>query len=665
MIFESGTFPDPLIRLVAAAGVIALSGFPGIFPSRRPGSGQRLAAWIQVAGSLVGLVTAIGLLLSPSDASLVVEWNLPFGPCELAADPLTALFLIPVFLVGGCGALYAVSYWPARENPLSAPAMTCFFGLLSGSMAFLLMARNGVFFLAAWEVMAMSGWFLLVTGHRDPEVRKAGIVYLVATHTGTVGLFILFAQLRAATGTFMLPPMHSLAPAAGASAMFVAALVGFGAKSGLMPFHVWLPSAHANAPSHVSALLSGVMLKMGVYGMLRTIFLFKAPLPWWGILLVVLGGASALLGIVFAAAQRDLKRMLACSSIENIGIVYLALGAGTWAAAVGNGPLALLCIAGGLLHALNHSLFKPLLFLCSGAIIHAAGTREIDRMGGLARRLPATAACFLAGAVAICGLPPLNGFAGEFVLYFAFLSEGRAAAVPWMALLAPLLALAGGIAVACFVKAYGTVFLGAPRTPAAAAGHEAGRPMLAPMALLAALCVAFGVFPQPLVRLAESAAGSLLPWRIEDGWRVASRVPLDCLSGVWIALAAACAAGGWFLLRRLRSLPLAEGETWGCGYLAPTPRIQYTGTSFSEMLCGLFAGAVRAETRAPGIAGAVPKPSRFAFIPTESLLDRGIAPAFSFAAGSFHLLRRLQHGQMNLYMLYIFVTLFTLMVWVH
>jgi hydrogenase-4 component B len=664
MELNPGGIAAPVIRLCVAAGLIALSGFPGLLLFRRPGIGQRIAAALSVSGSLLGLVTAIGLLLSPSADVFEAAWKLPFGPCELAADPLSALFLIPVFLVSGCGAVYALAYWPSASNRGTEPAMTCFHGLLAASMAFLLVARNGVLFLASWEIMALSGWFLLVTDHREPEVRKAGIVYLVATHAGTVGLFILFAQLRAATGTFAFPPLHSLDPAIGASGMFIAALVGFCAKSGLMPFHVWLPSAHANAPSHVSALLSGVMLKMGVYGMLRTVFLFRAPLHWWGVLLLVLGASSMVLGIVFAAAQRDLKRMLACSSIENIGIVYLGIGAGVCAAASGNGPLALLCLAGALLHAINHSLFKPLLFLGSGAIIHATGTREIERMGGLAKRLPRTAALFLVGSVAICGLPPLNGFAGEFLLYFAFLSEAKSAIVPWMGLLAPVLALTGGIAVACFVKAYGTVFLGSPRTPEAAHGHEAAWPMIGPMALLAALCVLFGIFPQPLVRLVESAAGSILPWPVGSGWAVGARVPLELMSGVWAALVAATLLGGYAYSRRLRSLPVAEGDTWGCGYLAPTPRIQYTGTSFSEILAGLFAGAVRPDERAPAIDGPAPRPSRYRNIPTETLLERGIMPALSLAAGSFSLLRRLQHGQMNVYMLYIFVTLFLLMIWV-
>jgi hydrogenase-4 component B len=664
MELNPGGIAAPVIRLCLAAGLVALSGFPGLLLSRRPGTGQRIAAVLSVAGSLLGLATAVGLLLAPSADVFEAGWNLPFGPCEVAADPLSALFLIPVFLVSGCGAVYALAYWPAEAHPESEAGMTFFFGLLAASMAFLLVARNGVFFLAAWEIMALSSWFLLVTDHREPEVRKAGIVYLVATHAGTVGLFILFAQLRAATGSFVFPPLHSLDPAAGASGMFLAALVGFCAKSGLMPFHVWLPSAHANAPSHVSALLSGVMLKMGVYGMLRTVFLFRAPLHWWGVLLLVLGASSMVLGIVFAAAQRDLKRMLACSSIENIGIVYLGIGAGVCAAAANNPPLALLCLAGALLHAINHSLFKPLLFLGSGAIIHATGTRELDRMGGLAKRLPWSAALFLAGSVAICGLPPLNGFAGEFLLYFAFLSEARSAPVPWMALLSPLLALAGGIAVACFVKAYGTVFLGSPRTPEAAHGHEAAWPMLAPMALLAALCVLFGIFPQPLVRLVESAVAGILPWPVSPEWAAGSRVPLGFLSGVWAALVAAALLGGFAWFRRMRSLPVADGETWGCGYLAPAPRIQYTGTSFTEILTGLFAGAVRADERVPAIEGPAPRPSRYRNRPTETLLERGILPALSLAAGSFSLLRRLQHGQMNVYMLYIFVTLFLLMIWV-
>jgi hydrogenase-4 component B len=663
MAWNPGELSSPVIRLCAAAGLVALSGFPGLLLAGRPGAGQRVAAALTAAGSLLGIFTAAGLLLSPSAEAREASWNLPFGPCEVAADPLSALFLLPVFLVSACGAVYALDYVPGARHRSTEPAMTLFHGLLAGSMAFLLLSRNGVLFLAAWEVMAMSGWFLLVTDHRDPEVRKAGLVYLVATHAGTVGLFILFAKLRAATGSFVFPPLHSLDPAAGGAALFAAALVGFCSKSGLMPFHVWLPSAHANAPSHVSALLSGVMLKMGVYGVLRTVFLFRTPPFLWGAVLLALGAASMVLGIVFAAAQRDLKRMLACSSIENVGIVYLGVGAGVCAAASGNGPAALLCLAGALLHALNHSLFKPLLFLCAGSVLHAAGTREIDRMGGLAKRIPRTAALFLAGAVAICGLPPMNGFAGEFLLYFAFLSEARSAAVPWMATLAPLLALAGGVAAACFVKAYGIAFLGSPRTAEPPHGGEAGRAMLLPMGLLAALCLLFGVFPQPLVRLAESAAGTLLPHPVPAGWSAAARVPLAFLGGTWAALGGAALLAGLLWRRRTRALPSAADETWGCGYLAPSPRMQYTGVSFSGMLAGLFGGAVRPAEERPSVPGPAPAPSRFRHAPTETLLDRGILPALSLVAAFFSFLRLVQHGRMNVYMLYIFVTLFLLMAW--
>lgn len=660
-----GGFPDPVILLGAAAVTTALSGLPGLLPGLRPGAGQRIAAGLASAASLLGLFASVAFLLDPVPLSYLLDWTLPFGECEIAVDALTALFLIPVFLVSGCGAVYAVSYWPGAERRATEPAMTFFSGILAASMALLLLARNGVLFLMAWEAMALSAYFLLAADRDDPEVQRAGTVYLIATHVGTMALFILFALLRSGTDTFAFPAARSLAVGGSATAIFLAAVVGFGSKAGLMPLHAWLPAAHANAPSHVSAILSGVMLKMGVYGILRTAFFFHASPAWWGMLLIGLGGLSALLGIVFAASQRDLKRLLAYSSIENVGIVFLGIGAGMVGISRGSVPLATLGLAGALLHALNHSFFKPLLFLGSGAMIHACGSREIDRMGGLASRMPSTALLFLAGSAAICGLPPLNGFAGELLLYLGFLSDARTAAAPWLALFAPLLALVGGIAAACFVKLYGIAFLGSPRSAAAAHGHEAPAAMLGPMALLAFLCLLGGVLPQATLRLVEPALAAVLPWPPAQGSAVASLAPLGALTVAGSALLVLSAVLGFSLARRIASRPVAASSTWGCGYLAPTPRMQYTGVSFSGQLADLFEGAVRPGRKGPSIHGLSPAPSSFRYEPTESLLDRMLFPAFSLAGAAFAFIHRLQHGHMHVYMLYIFVTLFLLMIWAH
>lgn len=652
---------DPASQILAAVVLAALSGLPGV-ALRRFLPSQLLAAVTAVIASLLGVGGAVRMLAERRTATFSIAWTFPFGPGDIAIDPLSALFLIPVFLVFGCGSLYALGYWPAAANRATEPKLTFFYGLLAAAMAAVVVARNGVLLLMAWEVMALSAYFLLTVEHRDPTVRQAGIVYLVATHAGTAGLFVLFSLLKGTTGSFLFPAPHSLDPAlVPATVLFVAALVGFGAKAGLMPLHLWLPAAHASAPSHVSAIMSGVMLKIGIYGILRTVSFF-APIPlWWGGLILVTGAVSALAGIVLAASQRDMKRLLACSSIENIGIIALGIGTALVGEATGNAPLFTLGMTGALLHLLNHSLFKPLLFFGAGAVIHATGTREIDRMGGLARSMPRTALLFLTGAVAICGLPPFNGFVGEFLLYAGFFGEAVSAPVPLLALAAPLLALVGGIVVITFVKLYGVAFLGTPRS-AASHPHPAGWQMGVPMGLLAFCCLATGIIPAPLFHLvtpAVAAFGTIPP------------VPLETLVPVgWLSLGMGLLGGAvllvaLFLAFRLRRTPVARGGTWGCGYLAPSPRIQYTGVSFADSLVRQFEGIVAPRREGPDIAGLFPAPASFRFAPTETILERIVMPLFRTAGLSFAFLRRLQHGRLHLYMLYFLTTLFLLMVWAH
>jgi hydrogenase-4 component B len=661
---------DPTALLLCAALLTFLSGLPGQFLRGRSAAraeggpsplGQRIAAALSLAASAAGLPAALSLLLAPRPSTWTLSWTLPFGACDFAADSLSAFFLLPVFLVSACASVYALRYWPASENGRTEPALTFFQGTLCGSMALLLLARNGVAFLMAWEAMALSAYFALAAEHRKEEVRRASTVYLVATHIGTMALFVLFALLRSETGSFAFPALRSLGTSPSAGLLFLLALAGFGAKAGLMPLHVWLPSAHANAPSHVSALLSGVMLKMGVYGLLRFVLFHASPPLWWGALLLALGSLSAVLGIVFAAGQGDVKRLLAYSSIENLGIVAAMAGLSLVGSASGNRTVELLGMAGALVHALNHSLFKPLLFLGSGALIHGAGSREMNRMGGMARRMPVTAALFLMGCAAICALPPFNGFAGEFIVYSGLLEEARSAAFPWLALFAPVLALAGGVAALAFVKLYGTVFLGNPRSGEAASCHEAPAAMTAPMALLAALCLLFGLLPALPVRLAEAVTAEAFPAAAAGAGAVSALVPLGWITAAGLLLAALASATGLLLLRRLRRLPPEHGPTWGCGYLAPTARMQYTGGSFSEMLSGLFAGAARPRREEPAVTGIAPGEASFGLVPTETLLDRAVRPAFRLAETGFAFLHKLQHGRIHVYMLYIFVTLFLLM----
>lgn len=652
---------DPSVLLLISIIITAFSGVPGLF-LKQSSLGQRLATFSAVIAALLAIPSAIFMLTARQTATYVVSWTLPFDACEIGLDPLSLFFLIPIFIVFLCGSIYANGYWSAASHRSTEPSVTFFYGLLAAAMALVVVARNGALLLIAWEIMALAGYFLLVAEHEKPDTRAAGAVYLIASHIGVAALYVLFSLLRFHTKTFLFPAPGGLhIEATSASLLFIAALVGFGSKAGLMPLHIWLPAAHANAPSHVSAILSGVMLKMGIYGMLRVLsFISERPL-WWGALLVIAGIASALLGICLAASQRNIKRLLAYSSIENIGIIAVGLGIALIGQTTGNARLAFLGMTGTLLHILNHSLFKPLLFFSAGSVMHATGTLEMDRMGGLAKRMPWSAFLSLCGAIAICGLPPFNGFVSEFLLYMGFFGEARAQA-PYIAFCAPLLALVGGVAVICFVKMHGVTFLGAPRSEQAADSHEAPFSMIGPMMALAGLCLAGGLFPQAFLLLVRPVLATLTP--------VVSGSAVLPLQPVWFTLAGLGALGlgasvAILIRSRIGLLQTATASTWGCGYLKPNSRMQYTGTSFSQPLISLMDGIVRTRVIMPGISGYTPKPAALFYLPEETILERLIQPLFRIIGIAFSFLRRLQHGQAHVYIFYIFATLFLLMLWVH
>ncbi|MDU0459932.1 MAG: proton-conducting transporter membrane subunit [Geobacteraceae bacterium] len=663
--FSQG-FPDPALLAIIAALITGFAGVPGLF-LRTAGAGQVIAAGMQILAALVGIPAALALLFARASVTYTLNWGLPFGPCELAIDPLSAFFLLPVFTVGAAGSLFALGYWPAASHRSSERGLTFFFGLLTSSMALLVMARNGVFFLMTWEVMALSAYFLIVTEHEREDVRSAGTRYLIATHTGSAALLVFFSLLAARTGSFLLPAAGSLSALPPVMmSVAVAALLGFGAKAGIMPLHIWLPAAHANAPSHVSAIMSGVMLKMGLYGIFRTLTFFHDPPLLWGAVLTVAGITSALAGIAFAAAQHDLKRLLAYSSIENIGIVTTALGVAMLGHSSHSHTLAYLGLSAALLHILNHSLFKPLLFLGSGVVIHATGTRNMNLMGGLGKSTPKAALLFLTGVVAICGIPPLNGFVSEFLLYLGLFSQLQASSLSYIVFLAPALALVGGLAVISFTKLYGSVFLGTPRNYDASRAHEARATMLLPMAVFALGCLAIGLFPQFALRLVRPALDSFMPAATDAAVQVSGYMTvLGRLSLLGILLLAAMAAIALLWNLRLQRLPALSAATWGCGYQRATARMQYAASSFSEIAVSVFDGVIRQRCERPVLSGLFPRPARCLDQPSETVLEQVVTPLFMVTGGAFAFLRRLQHGQMHVYMIYIFATLFILMIWAH
>ena len=482
--------PMTILPVLGAIALPAASGLAAVALRRRPAAGQAVACATLCAGAALGLVAA---------AAALAGGEVSAPGLGLRVDALSAVFLAPICAVCALGAIYGLGYFPQAALGARAVRLQLYYGLVTAGMVLLVAASNAIAFLVGWEVMALSAFLLVHTDHERAEVQRAAFVYLAATHVGTIALFALFALLRQTAGSFEFAAMQGLSGAGPrASFAFALALVGFGLKAGLMPLHFWLPGAHAATPSHISAVMSGVLIKTGIYGLLRVTGFFDAPPAAWGTALLLLGGASAVLGVAFALAQHDLKRLLAYHSVENIGIIALGAGLALLGRARGEPALVMLGLGGAALHVVNHALFKSLLFLGAGAVQHATGTRELDLLGGLARPMRATAILFLVGAAAICGLPPLNGFVSEWLVYLGFLAameRGGHELFAFAVLGVPVLALVGGLAAGCFAKVVGVVFLGTPRSAHARAAHEAPRTMLAPMAILAGACIAIGLAP--------------------------------------------------------------------------------------------------------------------------------------------------------------------------
>lgn len=651
--------------VLTGAVLLAVSGVPGLFLDRRGAAGQRIAVALTLVGAAVGLA-GTGLRLAAEAApELSAPWRVLGGSFDVAVDGLSAVFLIPIFLMAALGSVYGLGYWAQAHHPDDGRKLRLFYGLVPAAMALVVAARNAVLFLTAWEIMALSAFFLVATEDRVAEVRQAGLVYLVTTNLGTLCLLALFGVLRHATGSFHLGPIapELLRPGAAAAA-FLLALVGFGLKAGILPLHIWLPAAHANAPSHVSALLSGVVIKMGIFGIARITGFLPAPPTWWGGALLALGVASGVLGVAFAIGQHDLKRLLAYHSIENIGIICLGLGLALLGRTVGRGDWVCLGLAGALLHVWNHGLFKSLLFLSAGSAIHATHTRDIDHLGGLLKRMPLTGLAFFVGAAAICGLPPLNGFVSELLIYLGLFRTVSGTGLQWpaAALAAPALALIGALAVACFVKVFGVAFLGEPRSPAAEAASESPATMTAPLIILGALCAAIGLFPSLVAPLLDRAVAAWVPGAPPSP-ALASLSPLGWVSGLGLGLVAFLGLLTLVVRAWLRTRPVAREGTWDCGYLAPSPTMQYTSSSFAEMLVGLFAWVLRPKVHQPLRPGLFEPSGSFESEVPDVVLDGAVLPALAGAERLFGRLRLLHQGRIQAYVLYIFLALLGLLLW--
>lgn len=657
---------------IAGSGVCLLAG-----------RNRHVAGWLgagtAVAGSVLALSACLSWLIGSHGATWQVEllwWSMPFGRLVLAWDGLSALFVFATALVTALAAIYGVGY--LRHAPEGRPfgLAWCLFNLLTASMVGVFLAANAMLFLLSWEVMALTSFGLVLFDHERPGVRRAGLIYFVATHLGTALLLVMFLLLgREAGGSLDFCDLRDVALGPGlAGAVFVLALIGFGTKAGLMPMHVWLPEAHPAAPSHVSAVMSGVMIKTGIYGIVRIISWLGCPPPGWGWTLVVLGAVSGVLGILFALAQRDLKRMLAYSSVENVGIITMGLGIGLLGLSAGSPVMSTLGFAGTMLHVLNHALFKSLLFLNAGCVLQATGTAEIDRQGGLLRRMPVTGNTFLIGSAAIAGLPPFNGFVGEILVFLGALtplldavSGGPTFALAGGLVAALALAVIGTLAVACFAKAFGMVFLGEPRRGAYAdTAQEVAGSMRLPMLLLAVCCLIIGLTASWMFQAVIPAVQVLLcNHGAIDAGAVGNRViyPLQIVSllaGGVLVLALLL-----FALRHalLRDRVVDATVTWDCGYAAPTARMQYTASSFAQPILWIMRHVMMARRCFTPPHGLFPAQAAFASETPDVYQERLYRPLFKKLESLLGRVQWIQHGKLNYYILSIVLALLVLLAW--
>ena len=644
---------------VALILIAACSWIGAALLSLNPRSDERWSRWLGIIGSILASASAVHVLASGAISRL----EFPFwrGAARLEMDGLSAAFLLPLHLVAGLGVVYGKAYWPLNLPKGAGRSLRFQYGLLVAAMSMLFVARHGLLFLLAWELMAISAFLLIATDHETPEVRRASWVYLVSTHTGTALLTAMVILLAHRNGGLLwLPIPAGNSPGLDAWILLLA-IAGFSFKAGLLPLHFWLPSAHASAPSHVSAILSAVMLKTGIYGILRVSALLPS-IPWgFGSALLALGALSAVYGVGNALAQRDYKRLLAYSSIENLGIIAMGVGLGLSGRANHDPWLVALGFGGAIFHVWNHAIFKSLLFLGAGSILHATGTRDMEALGGLASRMPRTALLMFPAVLAVSALPPFNAFLSEWLLYrgiFSSLTRGfpGAAAIALVAL-----AFTGGLAAAAFAKFYGILFLGSPRSPVAEHAHDPPRAMLLPMAALACLSLGTGLAGVLLLPCLDRVVAVVAPGSAAM-LALGLRADMRLLVGAE-ALLLVCGLLAFLWWRRSGSSPMSEGPrppTWDCGYAVAVPRAEYSGSSFSDAWAPLQLGL---KARIRPITAIFPNPAVFRSEFRDVVGEMILGPRMERLAVRLLRFRGLQPGYLSIYILYVLLALLGAFLW--
>ena len=649
---------------VAALATLVGAGLLALVTSRWARLASASGAAGAVLGCALGEVYAVRALLAGDGGAIALRWEVPYGWMRIGVDALSAFFLVPIFGLGAIVAPYGAAYLDGdRGRKALGPPWLAFNALLA-SMALVVVARQAVLFLVAWEVMSLSAYFCVTFDPEDRDMARGGWVYLVASHIGTAALVAFFLLYARQAGGFDFDAFRAAAPApAFAAGLTALALAGFGVKAGFVPFHVWLPEAHAAAPSHVSAVMSGVLVNLGLYGILRSVLLLRAPLAWIGPVLMAAGVTGAVTGVALASYQRDIKRVLAYSTIENVGLIALALGTAFWARASGRPEVAALAVASALLHVLDHALMKGLMFLAAGSLLHGAGTKDLERLGGALKRMPRTGSLMILGSVAIAGLPPLNGFVGELLLYLALMRAGVSSSGATSAALmiaASVVALVGAVAVLAFVRLAGIALLGQPRSESAARAHESPALIVWPMAALAAMCVVVGLSPRPFAGALSTAADEILGGH---GALAVSRAPLEALAWVDRAVWGLCLLGAAATALAARR-GTVRAVTWAGAFAHPTARMQYTAASFSGTLSEeLVPRVLRARVSGAPPEGLFPAPVALVSDRRDPLARGFYEPFFAWWADRSARVRWMQQGALHLYIVYILAALLAGLAW--
>jgi len=667
-----------LTAVLASSGVLIATGVLAVPLQRKP-QATAFVYSVSLAMSAAALAAAFSALVFGAHApdAIRLPLGIPWLGAHFRLDALGALFLVVVDLGAVCASLYGLGYGRHERSP---GRVLPFYPAFLAGMNLVVCAADAFTFLLAWEFMSLASWALVMAHHRVSDNAKAGYIYLIMASFGTLTLLLAFGLLAGPGGAYGFDAIRAANPSPAVSAAVLAlALIGAGSKAGLVPLHVWLPLAHPAAPSHVSALMSGVMTKVAVYGFVRIVFdLLGHPVWWWGAVVLAIGGVTAVLGVLYALMQHDLKRLLAYHTVENIGIIFIGLGLALAFQANGMGAAAALALAAALLHVFNHSLFKSLLFFGSGAVLTATGERNMERMGGLIHRMPYTAAAFLAGSIAISALPPFNGFVSEWLTFQAILVSPK---LPqWLLkFLVPavgaMLALSAALAAGCFVKAFGITFLGRPRSGVAETAHETDAFSLAAMFALAALCLVAGLVPgyflDALAPVTEQLLAARLPHQQDLRWLTIVPVTESRSSYNGLLLFILIGGATWIaasVIHRWASRALRRASAWDCGYPDASHITQYTADSFAQPIrrvFGTIAFHAREEVHIPP-PGAT-QPARFRAHLRDLAWDALYAPIEHIVGYAAERLNKIQFWTIRAYLTLVFgavvLLLMVLAVW--